>query len=72
MVFYFNMVKICVGRYCELANEKVEQLYKVSSPCLADHQFLKKKKELETVGGLSKACSFKYLEMPVDLIFFGS
>ena len=24
----------CVERYCELANKKVEQLYKVSHPCL--------------------------------------
>ena len=76
----FNMVMICVGRYCELANKKVEQLYKVCTPCLADHQFLKKKKkeELETVGELLKVCSFKiswnaYLcpEL-VDLTFFGS
>ena len=51
----FNMVKISVGRYCELANKKVEQLYSVSTPCLADHQFLKKKEELEMVGELSKA-----------------
>ena len=27
----------CVERYCELANNTVEQLYKVSSPCLDDH-----------------------------------
>ena len=39
-----NMEKICVGRYCALANKKVEQLYKVSTPCLADHQFVEKKK----------------------------
>ena len=25
--------RTCVERYCELANKKVEQLYKVSSPC---------------------------------------
>ena len=24
----------CAKRYCELANQKVEQLYKGSSPCL--------------------------------------
>ena len=29
----------CVEQYCELANKKVEQLYKVSSLCLDDHQF---------------------------------
>ena len=27
----------CVEQYCELANEKTEQLYKVSRPCLDDH-----------------------------------
>ena len=41
----------CVERYCESANRTVEQLYKVSTPCLDDHQF--KKEELETVGELS-------------------
>ena len=45
----------CVERYCELANKKTEQLYKVSSPCLDDHHF--KKEELESVGELSKVCS---------------
>ena len=33
--------KQCVEWYCELANQKVEQSYKVSSPCLDDHQFKK-------------------------------
>ena len=45
----------CVERYCELANKKVEQLHKVSSPCLDDHQF--KREEFESVGELSKVCS---------------
>ena len=45
----------CVERYCELANKKTEQLYKVSSPCLDDHHF--KKEELESVGELSNVCS---------------
>ena len=45
----------CVERYCELANKKVEQLYKVSSPCLDDHQF--KHEELESVGELPEVCS---------------
>ena len=31
----------CVERYCELANKKTEQLYKVSSPCLDDHHIKK-------------------------------
>ena len=42
----------CVERYCELANKKTEQLFKVSSPCFDDHHF--KKVELESVGELSK------------------
>ena len=45
----------CVERYCELANKKVEQLYKVSSLCLDDHQF--KQEELESVGELPVVCS---------------
>ena len=45
----------CVDRYCELANKKVEQRYKVSNPCLDDHQF--KQEELESVGELSEVCS---------------
>ena len=39
----------CVARYCELANTKTEQVYKVSHPsCLDDHQI--KKEELENKG----------------------
>ena len=45
----------CVERHCELANKKVEQLYKVSHPCLDDHQF--KQEELESVGELSEVCA---------------
>ena len=45
----------CVERYCELANNKVEQPYKVSHPCLDDHRF--KKEELESVEELSEVCS---------------
>ena len=45
----------CVERYCELANKKVVQLYKVSHPCLDDHQL--KQEELESVGELSVVCS---------------
>ena len=36
-------VKKCSERYCELANEKNEQLNKVSTPCLDDHHFKKRK-----------------------------
>ena len=38
-----------------MANIKTEQLYKVSSPGLDDHQI--KKEELESVGELSEVCS---------------
>ena len=48
--------KKCVERHCKLANQTVDQLFKVSTPCLDDHHF-KKKKELKTVGELSKVCS---------------
>ena len=44
----------CIERYCELANKEVEQLYKVSHPCLDDHQ--SKQEELESVGELSAVC----------------
>ena len=45
----------CVELHCELANKKVEQLYKVLYCCLDDHQF--KQGELESVGELSTVCS---------------
>ena len=31
--------KKCVERYCELANETTQQLHKVATPCMDDHQF---------------------------------
>ena len=31
--------KKCVERFCDLANKRTEQLYKVSAPCLDDHNF---------------------------------
>ena len=49
-----DMLKKCVERYCDVANEKTEPIFKVSSSCLDDHHF--KKEELETVGALSKVC----------------
>ena len=52
--------KKCVERCCELANKTIEQLYKVSTPCLADHHF--KKEELETVGELSNVSSQNFLK----------
>ena len=47
--------KNCVERYCELANETTQQLYKVSTPCIDDHHF--KEEETKSVGELSKVCS---------------
>ena len=44
----------CVERYCELANRTLQQLYKVATPFLDDHQF---KEELGSVGELTKVCS---------------
>ena len=43
-----------VERYCELANKTIQQLYKVSIPCIDDHHF---KEELKSVAELSKMCS---------------
>ena len=31
--------KKCVERYCELAHKTTQQLYKVATPCMDDHQF---------------------------------
>ena len=47
--------KKCEERYYELTNKATQQLYKVASPCLDDHQF--KEVELGFVGELSKVCS---------------
>ena len=47
--------KRCVERYCELANKTTQQLYKVATPCMDDHQF--EEEENESVGELSTDCS---------------
>ena len=47
--------KKCVERYCELANEMTQQLYKVSTPCIDDHHF--KEEDTKSVGELSNTCS---------------
>ena len=47
--------KKCVQRYCELANKTTQQLYKVATPCIDDHQF--KEEEKSAVGELSKVCA---------------
>ena len=38
--------KKCVERYCELASKSTQQLYKVSTPCIDDHHFKKRKQNL--------------------------
>ena len=48
-------VQKCVEQCCELANKNVEQLFKVSSPSLDDHQL--KQEELEFVAELSEVCT---------------
>ena len=47
--------KKCVERYCELANKTTQQLHKVATPCLDDHQF--KEEDMGSVGELSTVCS---------------
>ena len=47
--------KKCVERYCELANKTTEQLYKVATPCMDEHQF--EEEENESVGELCTICS---------------
>ena len=47
--------KKCVERYCELANKTTQQIYKVATPCMDDHQF--KEEENKSVGELSTICS---------------
>ena len=59
----------CVERCCELANKKVEQLYKVSNPCLDDHQF--KQEELESIGELSEGLLAKCLKKCLYLARIG-
>ena len=47
--------KKCGKRFCELANKAIEQLYKVSTPCIDDHEL--RKEALKSVGELSDVCS---------------
>ena len=46
--------KKCVERYCELANRTTQQLHKVATRCLDDHQL--KEEEMGSVGELCKVC----------------
>ena len=55
-----GQAKKCVERYCELANKTTQQFYKVSTPCIDDHQC--KEEELKIMGELSKVCSQNFLK----------
>ena len=44
-----------VERYCEVANKTTQQLHRVATPCIDDHQF--KEEEMGSAGELSKVCS---------------
>ena len=46
---------MCVVRYCELANKKTQQFFKVATPCVDDHEF--KEEENKAVGELTTVCS---------------
>ena len=46
--------KTCVGRYCELANKNIEQLIRVSTPCVDNHH---REEEFESVEESSNVCS---------------
>ena len=62
----------CVERYCELSNKTIQQLYKVSTPCIDDHHF--KEEEMKSVGELSQVSSqivLKCLYLARNLIFYG-
>ena len=48
--------KKCVERQSEPAKKTTEQIYKVATPCMDDHQF--KEEENGSVGELSIACSY--------------
>ena len=47
--------KNCVERYCEVAKKTIQQLYKVSTPCIDDHHF--KEEEMKSVEELPLVCS---------------
>ena len=50
-----DMLKNALSDTVNWAHKKIEQLYKVSTSCLDDHQL--KQEELESVGELSEVCS---------------
>ena len=50
--------KKCAERYCELANKTTQQLHKIATPCIDDHQSKEEEEEeMGSVGELSKVCS---------------
>ena len=59
--------KKCVDRFYEVANKTNQQLYKVTTPCLDDHQF-EEEEELGSVGELSTVLLANCSDMSV----FGS
>ena len=58
--------KKCVERYCELASKTTQQLHKVATPCMDDHQL--KEEENESAGELSKVCS----QIVLKCLYLGS
>ena len=47
----------CVERHCELANKTTQQLCKVFTPCINNHNFKEEEEETKSVGELSNTCS---------------
>ena len=47
--------KKCVERCCEFAYKTIEQLYKVATPCMDDHQF--REEEMDQLEKVSIVCS---------------
>ena len=56
--------KKCVERSCEHANKTTQQLYKVATPCMDDHQF--KEEENGSVGELSTVVLTNCSQMSVS------
>ena len=61
-----EQLKSCLVVKNRMQITKVEQLYKVSAPCLDDNQF-KKKEEFQTVGAFVKGLLSNPLEMLVHV-----
>ena len=67
--------KKCVERYCKLANKTTQQLYKVATPCMDDHQL--KEEEMGISWRIIHSLLPKLFRnvfswhVLVDLIFYG-